>query len=111
MVHASLLPKLPVLDNCLLAGLGLELVKELAAHGARVLFTSRNIDKGHKVIADLKSAGVKVYHPTYLLETWPETYNIMKILPWSDVTDSWLVSRSREGLAVIVRSTLYICIF
>ncbi len=44
-------------------GIGLEICRQLSSQGVEVILTSRNIEKGHEAIAELKSAGLDVkYH-------------------------------------------------
>ena len=48
------------LTECHAVGIGTETVRSLADAGARVVFSSRNLEAGNKVAADVSKSGVKV---------------------------------------------------
>ena len=54
------------------AGMGLEIARELAAHGLKVIVGARDIERGHAVAAELCAAGGNVV-PVQLDVTDPVT--------------------------------------
>ena len=59
-VSAQLVMKIPESYSALASGLGTETAKALLSAGAKVIFSSRNLEVGRKVAAELKALQLKV---------------------------------------------------